>query len=193
VERIQQAELLRFLKERVQPMEVSGFGTSFRAAVRLLDGVYLPCVLFAGRGRRIDLAVSRFKETSAQEDNYRRVVSSFVASHSSVAEWEIREVEPSPFAWPVALLEQIHGETVMGWTAFVVRMKDGSFFNYGTSFSFEFFDLPQGYAYEDISEIQSGVTFTQEGGAVPFRSSALKDLTVYRERPFFSCFLDGLI
>lgn len=39
-------------------------------------------------------------------------------------------------------LKQIHGETVMSWTAFVVEMTDGRRFSYGSSFRFEFFDLP---------------------------------------------------
>ena len=39
------------------------------------------------------------------------------------------------------------------WTPFTAKMKDGSFFALGTPFNFEFFDLPEGYTYEDIVEV----------------------------------------
>jgi len=116
-----------------------------------------------------------------------------VTGGSRLAEWEIGQVETSPFAWPVDLLKRIHGETTMGWTSFVVEMKDGSFFSYGTAFSYEFFSLPEGYSYQDIADIQSGVVYTPQKGIIPFGLTDLKDTKVFRERPYFKCFLDGLV
>jgi len=39
----------------------------------------------------------------------------------------------------------------MGWTAFVVEMDDGTMHSFGTAFRMEFFDLPEGYTYRNIS------------------------------------------
>jgi hypothetical protein len=96
------------------------------------------------------------------------VVESFVAGASRLNDYEIGTVEPSPYAWPLAVLKQIHGETVMSWTAFVVEMADGKLFSYGTPFAFEFFDLPEGYSHTDITKIHSGMLYSQEKGLQPF-------------------------
>jgi hypothetical protein len=53
------------------------------------------------------------------------VLETFVAAGSRVADYEIARIEVSRFAWPLATLRQIHGETAMGWTAFVAAMNDG--------------------------------------------------------------------
>jgi len=120
------------------------------------------------------------------------VVESFVASGSRLADYEIKTVEPSPFAWPLETLKTIYGETTMGWTAFVVEMKDGTMHSYGTRFSFEFFDLPKGYAYSNIAQIHSGMVYSQAGGIVPFSLNALQEIQTYREKPYFTCYLPEL-
>jgi len=52
----------------------------------------------------------------------------------------------------------------MSWTAFVVEMKDGTRYSFGTSFCFEFFDLPEGYSYKDIAKIHSGMIYSPQQG-----------------------------
>jgi hypothetical protein len=68
----------------------------------------------------------------------------------------------------LTILKQIHGETVMSWTAFVVEMKDGTMYSFGTTFCFEFFDLPQGYSYTDIRRVHSGMIYSLEQGLREF-------------------------
>jgi hypothetical protein len=102
-------------------------------------------VVFQSATQQVELALRRFAALRTQPAQYRLVVESFVASSSRLANYEIKTVEPPPFAWPLAPVSAIHGATTMGWTAGVVEMRDGTLRSYGTSFSVEFFDLPQGY------------------------------------------------
>ncbi len=80
----------------------------------------------------------------------------------------------------------------MGWTAFVTEMKDGTMYSYGTSYNFEFFDLPDGYSYLDIAKIHSGFVYSKIGGMEKFSMEALKKIQPYRERPFFTCYMKAL-
>jgi hypothetical protein len=95
-------------------------------------------------------------------------------------------VDVSPYAWPLELLKQIHGETTMGWTSFTAKMTDGNIFAFGTGFNFEFFDLPKGYAHTDIAEIHSGMIVDADGTERPFTHEW--DGMCYRDKPFFNCY-----
>ena len=186
-------EVAAFLKGHVVPLADTIYGPRYRAAATLTDGTFLPCVVFQSQQRQVNLALKRFAETSARsEREYRGVVESFVASGSRLAAWSIKSVELSPFAWDVDLLRTIEGETTMGWTAFVAEMRDGKMFSMGTTFSYEFFDLPSGYAPKDIKTIHSGMVYSESGGLKPFSLDSMQSLTVFREKPFFTCYIDGL-
>ncbi len=162
------AEIGYFLKAKIEPLPDSIYGSRYRAAARLKDGTYLPCVVFQSERKQVELALKRFWELRKDFEGYRRVVGTFVAGRTSVAYWDIAEVDISPFAWPLSTLGKIHGETTMGWTAFVAEMSDGRCFTYGTSFTTEFFDLPPGYACSDIARIHSGMVYSESKGIQPF-------------------------
>ena len=81
----------------------------------------------------------------------------------------------------------------MGWTSFVAEIADGSLHSFGTTFSAEFFSLPEGYTYSDIRIIRSGMVYSEEKGLTPYALEALEAARVYRERPFFTCYLDHLL
>jgi hypothetical protein len=57
----------------------------------------------------------------------------------------------------------------MAWTGFIANMKDGKQFAFGTSFLFDFFDMPKGYSPNDIAEIiikkktSANTSFIQQG------------------------------
>ncbi len=189
---IQTHELVTFLKDNIEPLNDQIYGNLYRAAVRLKDDTYLPCVVFQSKKVQVELALRRFKELQGQRSQYRMVVENFVATGSHIADYEIKAVERSPFAWPLTILRQIHGETVMSWTAFVVEMRDGTMHSYGTTFSFEFFDLPNGYSYNDIAKIHSGMVYLREQGLQAFSLNSLSAVQVYREKPFFNCYLQQL-
>ena len=185
-------ELSKFLKSSIEPLPDGIYGNRYRAAVRLLDGTHLPCVVFQSRKSQVELALRRFDQLRNQPSQYNAVVEVFVAGGSRINDYEISEVEPSPYAWPLAILKQIHGETVMSWTAFVVEMRDGTMHSYGTSFCFEFFDMPAGYTYTDIARIHSGMLYSQERGLQAFSLDLQKEIQPYREKPFFTCYLKEL-
>jgi hypothetical protein len=185
-------EIANFVRSSIEPLKDQIYGDRYRAAVRLKDDTYLPCVVFQSRKAQVDLALRRFEQLRDQDSQYKMVVESFVAAGSRVADYEIKSVEASPFAWPIETLKMIHGETVMSWTAFVAEMKDGTMYSYGTSFRFEFFDLPKEYSYADIAKIHSGMVYSQARGLAAFTMDALKEIQTYREKPFFSCYLKEL-
>lgn len=184
--------LKSFLQDHVEPLEDSIYGKRYRASARLTDGTNLPCVVFQSQRGQIDLALRRFKQLASRPEEYKQVVASFVSKGSHLADWTIESVETSPYAWPVSLLKTIKGETAMSWTSFVAEMKDGSLHSFGTSFLFEFFELPEGYTHADIKNIQGGMVFSPARGLTPYSPDALNGARVYRERPFFTCYLECL-
>jgi hypothetical protein len=138
------------------------------------------------------LALRRFKEVRWKPFEKKWIVETFVAGGSRVEEYDLKSVELSPYAWPLSILQTIHGETLMGWTAFVAEMKDGSMHSYGTAFTTEFFALPHGYTHSDIVRIHSGKQYSEAGGLQPFSVPPLTQIMPLRERPFFTCYLEGL-
>jgi hypothetical protein len=162
------AEMAAFVLKHVAPFHDNIHGNQYRASAYLNDGTYLPCVIFQSRRAQVALALRRFRELRWKRSQYEAVVESFVAGHSNVADHEIKTIELSPFAWPLEILKTIEGETTMGWTAFVAEMRDGKQFSYGTSFRFEFFELPPGYAHSDIAKIHSGKIYFRESRPAGF-------------------------
>ena len=182
-------ELKNFLTSNIEPLNDQIYGNRYRAAVRLTDDTLLPCVVFQSRKLQVELALRRFHQLRDQNDQYGMVVEVFAAGGSRINDYDIKTVKQSPFAWPLELLKTIHGETVMSWTAFVAEMKDGTMYSYGTSFHFEFFDLPDGYSSADIAKIHSGMVYSQELGLRDFSMDPKNEIQPYREKPFFTCYL----
>jgi len=156
----------------------------------MVDGTHLPCVVFQSRAAQVELALRRFEQERHKPAQYEGVVASFVSSGSRLWDHEIKAVETSPFAWPMSILSKIHGETTMGWTAFVVEMLDGTLHSYGKGFHWEFFELPNGYSHTDIARIHSGMVYSKKRGLHEFSMESFSEITPYREKPFFTCFAD---
>jgi hypothetical protein len=55
-----------------------------------------------------------------------------------------------------------------------------------------FFDLPQGCTYANLAQIHSGMAYSQAGGMTPFSFVAAQDISTYREKPWFTCYLPEL-
>ena len=177
-------ELIEFLRTRAAPISDPVFGPGYRAAARLRDGLLLPCVTFRNPDATVDLALRRFDETRGNTDldpsvGYRAVATSFITRGSSVSADEIAAVEPSSFAIPESVLREAlsRGETSMGWTSFVGEMRDGKRFWFGTSWSADFFEMPDGYSGTDLVKVFPGQSL--EGRC-------------YCERPAFECFIENL-
>lgn len=197
-------EIINFLKNNIQPLNDSVYGDGYRAAVTLTDGLRLPCVLFRNPSKIIDLAIRRFNEERSGKSifskssglGYKEIVKTFVAGGNCINYYDVAQVDKSEFAFPKNTLKQIHGETKMAWTGFVAKMKDGKLFAFGTSFLFEFFSMPQGYSTEDIVEVINHSYIDKQGNLKSYHAPEVYEefdrSLVYRERPFFECYIDNL-
>ena len=200
MKRQQTDKIIKFLKKNIEPLEDNTYGLGYRASVYLTDGTFLPCVIFRNPKEVVNLAMKRFKEEQSGKGvfGYYEIVKTFVASGNCINDYNIERVDKSKFAFPLTTLRQIRGETTMGWTGFAAKMKDGKYFGYGTTFHFEFFQMPDGYSVEDIEEIINH-SYVLENGELRSHRESNQTLTdewrsavIYRERPFFECYVDNL-
>lgn len=178
-------DIIEFVKKYVEPLPAyPPYGERYRVSAMMTDGTSLPCVVIESAPRIIDLALKRFEETRTSLDpysGYRAIVNSFVTSGNRVNDYDLKQLAISPYAMPPSRIQEIKGGTSMGWTGFCVRMKDGMEFRFGTTFLVEFFDMPPGYSAADILRVFPEVHGEEE-----------KQKRVYREKPFFTCYLNGL-
>lgn len=199
-------EIITFLKDNIEPLTDNAYGTGYRASVYLTDNTYLPCVIFRNPKTIIELAIKRFDQERKGKGlfakgsglGYNDIVKTFVTKGNCINDYDISRVEGSKYVLPADIQGQIRGETTMGWTGFAMKMKDGKYFSFGTSFHFEFFDMPESYTPSDIVEVINHSYTTRTGELrqhkVPFFEEPVDyDRTIiYRERPFFECFIDNL-
>jgi hypothetical protein len=197
--------IIRFLKDNIEPLDDSIYGLSYRASAYLTDGVYLPCVIFRNPKSTVNLALRRFKEEQKGKGifgksaaSYFKIVEHFVTSGNRINDYDIEKVEKSKYAFPISILRQIRGETTMGWTGFAAKMKDGKYVGFGTSFLTEFFQMPDNYSTDDIAEIINHSYVLKNGEIRSHKETNMtftdnyKDAVVYRERPYFICYIDNL-
>ncbi|HTN47529.1 MAG TPA: hypothetical protein VL098_14355 [Flavipsychrobacter sp.] len=197
-------DIIKFLKANISPLPDSIYGDGYRASVTLTDDLYLPCVVFRNSSKVLDLAVRRFKEEQSGKSifskssglGYGEIVKTFVASGNCINHYDIAKVDTSDFAFPEQILQQIHGETKMAWTGFIAKMKNGKQFSFGTSLLFDFFDMPKGYSPNDIAEIINHSYLDKEGNLKSYHAPEVYEefdrSLVFRERPYFECYLDSL-
>ena len=201
---LQAENIISFLKENIEPLEDNVSGKGYRASAYLTDGTFLPCVTFYNNQRTIDLAIRRFKEEQSGKSvfskssgmGYRDIVKTFVTSGNCINHYDIAKVEKSKFAFPNHVIKQIHGETKMGWTGFVARMKDGEQFAFGTDWHIAFFNMPDGYVADDIQEIINHTYIDKAGQLKSYHSPEVyqefSKSFVFESKPFFECYLDNL-
>ncbi len=164
------------------------YGPRYRVSATLTDGTVLSCVVESAK-HVVDLAIRRFEQEKkggiksilGLMGGYPKIVATFVTSGNCVNYYDIERIDISKFAIPLDRLREVKGETSMGWTEFYATMIDGAEFRFGTSFYHEFFDMPTGYVATDIQKIIPAV-----------RGEAPRSERIYREKPFFTCYIDGL-
>ncbi len=200
---MREEEIVKYLKENIEPLSDRIYGDGYRAAVYLTDDTYLPCVIFRKTGHLVKQAIKRFKEEQKGKSifakssglGYPEIVKTFVASGNKINQYDIKSVEKSKYAFPPHIQKQIRGETSMSWTAFVAKLKDGKHIGFGTTYINEFFDMPDYYSVNDIVEIINDSYAFQDGTVVAHRDSGRKNMDnaiLYREKPYFYCYLDSL-
>ena len=154
-------ELLKYLEANAD-YDDPIFGPQCRCSVTLTDGLNLPCVILRRAKPTVDLALRRFEEEKQgkgffrrSNKPYRQIVRHFITFGSLVDNHHVQSMEPSPFALPSKVMSEIRSETTMGWTGWVFEMTDGSNFSYGSTFSFDFFELPEGYNFGEIGNVHN--------------------------------------
>jgi hypothetical protein len=165
-------------------------GNTYRCAAYLRDGVYLPCVLLSSRERRVEWAVrntlDRLEDSKKPPETRRfghgmgmpNLVALYAASDNRVQAYDIARLEPSPYAIPMEQLQGIKRETSMSWTQFVATMVDGTEAAFGASGYYElFYEMPDGYTGKDIVAVRPHETLPGK---------------VWGDKPFFTCYVDGL-
>ncbi len=195
--------ILDYLKSSVEPIPDPAYGNGYRCCAYLTDGTYLPCVMLRESRRVVNLALRRFEQEKTGKgvfriaNPYETIVQTFVASGNRVNHYDIARVEPSRYAIPPNLLKQIHGETSMSWTGFVLEMRDGKLVAFGTTFSMEFFDIPDGYSFSDVVIVHNHSYVSPNGEpkslvqGITQRPSDYDPSLVHRERPYFVCYYDA--
>ena len=187
----------------VDPLEDTIYGNQYRCALTLKDNTHIPCAILQSRNKRLELAKRRIKETLegnsilVGDDPYGRVVSSFVTAGNRVNDYDVIDAQPSRFAIPIDLLQNIEGETTMGWTGWVFEMGDGNRFSYGSSFSMYFFQLPESYSFSDVVKIHNHSYITEKGEIAELTRGGLPpdgypNDDVLREMVHFVCSIDDI-
>jgi hypothetical protein len=191
-----------YLKTAVEPFPDSILGEGYRCSVYLNDGTHLPCVMLRKSSPATELAMRRFKQEKKADglfrsgNSYENIVKLFVTSGNRVNSYDIVKIEASRYAIPLSLLRQIEGETTMSWTGFVLAMRDGKLFAFGTTFLAEFFNLPNGYAFTDVISVHNHSYISGNGElksltqGMSAQPSDYDTSLVYRERPYFVCYYD---
>ena len=203
---LSEKDIIKFLKDNIQPLEDNFYGLGYRASATLKDGTFLPCVIFRNPSTIVNLAIRRFKEEQSGKSifakssglGYREIVKTFVTNGNCVNHYDIAKVDKSRFAFPLHIQKQIRGETSMSWTAFVAKFKDGRHLSFGTTWVWEFFDLPDDYDVDDIIEIINNSYLLKTGEVVGHRSSFDRETRrnemekIHSDRQYFECFIDNL-
>ena len=194
---------VRNITSRVEPLNDSIYGPRYRCSLTLKDGTFLPCAVIQSKGRLVELAKRRIKDEMQGRgclggvDPYGQIVASFVTGGNRINDYDVASSDVSKYAIPLSLLTQIHGETTMGWTGWVFRMRDGQLFSYGSSFRMEFFQLPDGYDFSDVTEVINHSFVDSAGAVVGLRQGEVlpahyPPTNVFRERVFFTCVVDSV-
>jgi hypothetical protein len=196
-------EKFRHIVSTVEPLPDSIYGPRYRCSLTLKDGTHLPCAILQSKAKLIELAKRRIKEEMSGKgkiggpDPYGLVLSSFVAGDNRVNAYDVASASFSKYAPPLALLQQVHGETTMGWTGWVFEMKDGKFFPFGSSYCMEFFHLPEGYSFDDVAKVHNHSFLSKDGALASLQRGGLPPADcnrerLFRERAFFTCYIDGI-
>jgi hypothetical protein len=187
----------------IEPIPDSIYGSRYRCALTLKDGTHIPCAVLQSKTKFIELAKRRIKEEMSGKgkiggpDPYGQILSVFVSGGNRVNDYDVASATSSRYAPPLALLRQIHGETTMGWTSWVFEMKGGKLFAYGSSFTMEFFNLPDGYSFDDVVKVHNHSYLSKDGALVSLQQGRMLPAdyspdNLFRERIFFTCNIDGI-
>ncbi len=191
-----------YLESGIEAFPYDAYGPGHRCSAQLSDGTLLPCVMIRQKKTVVDLAERRLKEEKRgngifanSSDPCREMLAHFVTQGNRVNAYDLQHPTSSRFAIPLSVLKQVQGETVMSWTGFVLEMTDGREFAFGSRFLMAFFDLPEGYGFENVRRVVNHSYLDEDGHLCAIRDdedkwrNSFSRCAVYREKPYFDCFL----
>jgi len=182
-------EITRFLLAEVEPVFHFQTGEkSFRAAVRLSDGAYFPCVEFKSASQLVDRSIHKFDELKDEtvRRKYRDQVYITLCLNNMISPRCICSVERSSYALPANHRELLRdafdafGLDIYGnYLSCVAVMDDGKkfYFSFTVDPETNFLDLPDGYTADQIIQV------------IPNRKLPQKQ---YSTRLPFACYLSTL-
>ncbi len=197
-------EIVDYLKSRVEPLEDSLYGNGYRVSAYLKDGTYLPCVIFRNSAAITNLAIKRFKDETTGKSifsrspdlGYYEIVKTFVSSGNRINHYDIEKIELSKYAFPIDTIKKLRGESKMGWTGFVGKMKDEKLYSFGTDWHVAFFEIPTGYSAEDIVDVINHSYIGKNGEIKSYHTPDVYEMfskdMVFHSKPFFDCYIEGL-
>lgn len=144
------ATIVAILRDTIEPLN-----GCYRAAARLDDGRFLPCVTFVDVARWRS-QVARLAGSVRKEDSD-GVAAPFTVTLGSDA---IAEVHPSPFAWPAALIRALSDPAErQECSRFTLVMNDGHCVHYDVADPTDFLGIPHylppppGYTFADVRSL----------------------------------------
>ncbi|KAG1682723.1 hypothetical protein GQR58_010518 [Nymphon striatum] len=156
-----------FIQNEEEASPDSNYGNGYRCSAYLNDGTFRPCVIIRKNQKYIDLACRRIKEEikgksifANKKEGYRETIKTFVTSGNNVNDYDIKSVEKSRFAIPLSILDKIEGETT------------------------EFFDLPNGYTFNDVNKIHNH-SYVGNSGEIVSLLNDMNNLTLQIEASMF--------
>jgi len=196
------SKIQEYLNSGVEAFPDEAYGAGYRCSAYLRDGTFLPCVMLRPSAPTVQLALRRFEEEKKgagifrKKSGYEEIVKHFLTSGNRIGSYDVARVELSRYAIPLGLLRQIQGETTMSWTGFVLEMRDGRCFPFGTTFLMELFDIPSNYMFEDVVRAHNH-SYVSKGGEVRSLREGFTEpptdydpASVFREKPYFICYSD---
>ena len=175
---INQKTIISFLKSNIEPFGDMYNKEAYRAAVHLIDGTYMPCVIFMNKKNISKLLLDRF--TDLQDRNNfidNNIVPSLFDGACTLQFVSVEKIEISKFAIPDKLRNILlsTGETGMSYTSFVGQMDDGQEFTFASQSDFAFLQMPAGYSAQRLTNV------------IPHKKTTGE---VYLDMPYFHCFID---
>jgi len=203
--------ILEYIDKKVGRFPDSVFGEGARCSAYLKDGTYLPCVLMRDWNKVVSLFLKRLNQEKSgigvfgknQELAEETLIRFFMSNQNIVKLSDIDRVEPSPYAIPRSMVEELNLETPSRLSrkttgGFALQMNDGQVFYYrNIGLHQEFYDIPKGYRFSDVEKFHKVAVYIKINREVEARieneneSVRLIPDVWFTHKPFFVCYTDG--
>lgn len=101
-------DLIKFLKNEIEPIEDDIYGLEYRTSAHLKDGTFLPGVTFRNSDKITEQRIKRMEDVKSgngkiryqdNRDPFKEIMKLFVAKGNRVNDYDIDKVQRSEFAF----------------------------------------------------------------------------------------------